>query len=346
MAGTAVLAVYMLLTFASAQIDAADFASLAATYIGTSFALWGAVGTLWMMGKLYRERPRGGQAGASPLIVLANAASERWQQDRFISWLWPPVLFALLMATFNAFKQMVLPLAGYGFDPVAARLDRALFLGTDPWRITHAIFSSPGATLLLDHAYHGWFAPMSLGVMVCAWMPAATFRFRTQYLLSYMSVWIVLGSVLALLMPSAGPCFYTRLVGPAPGFDALMAGLAHDQLVNGGQFGSLAIQQMLFDDRALHHLVIGGGISAMPSVHNALAVLFALAAFRLNKWAGVLFGAYAFVIWIASIHLGWHYAVDGLVAAVLTFAIWVVCGRVARLIDRGVPIKEARPALA
>ena len=51
-----------------------------------------------------------------------------------VSLFWPPLLFATLMASFNAFKQMVLPVAGFRYDPLFAQLDRLLFLGNDPWR--------------------------------------------------------------------------------------------------------------------------------------------------------------------------------------------------------------------
>ena len=72
----------------------------------------------------------------------------------------------------------------------------------------------------------------------------------------------------------------------------------------------------------------------MPSVHNALAVLFALAAFRLNRTAGWALAAYAGLIWLGSVHLGWHYAVDGLVAAALTAGLWRVAGRIADRLER------------
>src|SRR3546814_11813845 len=71
-----------------------------------------------------------------------------------------------------------------------SEIDRALFLGHDPWRVTHAIFS-PMATYAIDRAYHGWFAPMSLGVLLCAFGARRSYRLRTQYLLSYIAVWVV-----------------------------------------------------------------------------------------------------------------------------------------------------------
>ena len=92
-------------------------------------------------------------------------------------------------------------------------------------------------------------------------------------------------------------------------------------------------------------LAIGRGISAMPSVHIALAVQFACAAFAIRRWFGILLTVYAVVIWIASIHLGWHYAVDGLVAAAIVVPSWVLCGIWARRLHaRPAPSPEVRVA--
>ena len=50
--------------------------------------------------------------------------------------------------------------------------------------------------------------------------------------------------------------------------------------------------------------------------------------------------AYALVIWIGSIHLGWHYAVDGLVSIALTIVIWKLMGKLADRLER--PVFAAR----
>jgi TRAP-type C4-dicarboxylate transport system permease small subunit len=64
----------------------------------------------------------------------------------------------------------------------------------------------------------------------------------------------------------------------------------------------------------------------MPSLHVALAVLYPLVGFRVNRWLGVAFVLYAFLILLGSIHLGWHYAIDGYVSAIAVIAIWKLVG--------------------
>jgi hypothetical protein len=322
----------MILVLLTGRVDLGQFASLFIFYLKTSFWLWLFLGLIWLFIHLVRNRPVNGQ-GPSAFSVMASVARSRWEQDRCISALWPPLLFASLLTSFNAFKQMVLPIAGYGFDPALVELDRAIFFGIDPWRVTHAIFSSPAATLVIDRAYHGWFVPMSLGLILCAWLPASRFKLRTQYCLTYIGVWIGIGSILAFAFPSAGPCFYGDLVGPSP-FNGLMGTLSDAQQASGFHLDALRNQGVLLRGSTAGNLHVGGGISAMPSVHIALAVLFALGAFGLNRTAGYILAAYAVLIWIGSIHLGWHYAADGLVSGALVIPMWWAAGRVADAFDR------------
>jgi membrane-associated phospholipid phosphatase len=75
--------------------------------------------------------------------------------------------------------------------------------------------------------------------------------------------------------------------------------------------------------------VPGFGISAMPSVHVAMATLFAIGGFVMHRWIGWLMTAYAILIWIGSIYLGWHYATDGIVGASMTIGLWKLSGKLA-----------------
>jgi hypothetical protein len=341
--GVAVVAAYLLLVLASGRVDAVDLGRMLSRYLVASFALWIFVGFVLNSVRLGIAAIR---SGSEPFLpeFLRRVLRARWERDRCVSLLWPPLLFALLMASFNAYKQMVLPLAGFRFDPLFAAMDRALFFGQDPWRVSHALFPSDELTLMIDSAYHGWFVPMAVGLAVCAYLPASSYRLRTQYMLTYIGVWIGIGSILAFLLPAAGPCFYSHFVEPHQSFDHLRQRLLEAQAGVGTPLAALKNQAMLLKAFGSSSLETGAGISAMPSVHNGLAVLFALGALRLNRIVGCIFAAYAILIWIGSFHLGWHYAIDGLVAAVLTVALWKVSGRIADALDR--PQETAAPQAA
>lgn len=331
--GVAIVGIYLTLVLASGRVDAMDFGRMLTRYLIASFALWVFVGLVLNFVRLGVAAIRSGREPFLPQF-LRTVLNARWERDRCVSLLWPPLLFALLMASFNAYKQMVLPLAGFRFDPLFAAMDRALFFGQDPWRVSHALFASDELTLMIDSAYHGWFVPMAVGLAVCAYLPASSYRLRTQYMLTYIGVWIGIGSILAFLLPAAGPCYYSHFVEPNQSFDQLRQRLMEAQAEVGTPLAALKNQAMLLNAFGSSSLETGAGISAMPSVHNGLAVLFALGAFRLNRMVGSLFAAYAVLIWIGSFHLGWHYAVDGLAAAALTIGLWKVSGRIADALDR------------
>jgi hypothetical protein len=68
----------------------------------------------------------------------------------------------------------------------------------------------------------------------------------------------------------------------------------------------------------------------MPSLHNASAMLFALAGYQINRLWGRVLTVHAFFIFIGSIHLAWHYAVDSYVSWALTLVVWFALAPVAR----------------
>jgi hypothetical protein len=63
-------------------------------------------------------------------------------------------------------------------------------------------------------------------------------------------------------------------------------------------------------------------------MHVALATLFALVSWRTKRWLGIVMSIYALIILVGSVHLAWHYAVDGYFSIAGMIAIWCVVGRV------------------
>ncbi|PTS80729.1 hypothetical protein DBR17_10515 [Sphingomonas sp. HMWF008] len=248
--------------------------------------------------------------GTSPSITSLIRAflSERWRVDRGLS-LWQPMLtFIIMMTAFTFFKQSTLRGAGFGYGPWIAEADRALF-GTDPWRITHVVLASPWSTQALDLAYHAWFAPMTLGVAFCAFArPGSILAWR--YLATYCLLWILLGSFLAYVFPAAGPIYFASFQHETGRFVGLTQSLASEDAAlrahGAAGLSALRYQQQLLVNFKHGTIMLGGGISAMPSLHNALAVLFACAAGHVSRPLGWLMTGYAGIVWIGSIHLGWH----------------------------------------
>ncbi len=237
-----------------------------------------------------------------------------------------------MMTAFTFFKQTTLRDAGFGYGPWIAEADRALF-GTDPWRITHLVLASPWSTQALDLAYHAWFAPMTLGVAFCAFAkPGSVVAWR--YLATYCLLWIVLGSFLAYAFPAAGPIYFSSFQQETGRFAELTHMLASEDAAlrtyGAAGLSALDYQEQLLVNFKHGTIILGGGISAMPSLHNALAVLFACAAWHVSRPLGWLMTAYAGIVWIGSIHLGWHYALDGVVALVATLGLWKLSGVLVR----------------
>jgi membrane-associated phospholipid phosphatase len=64
------------------------------------------------------------------------------------------------------------------------------------------------------------------------------------------------------------------------------------------------------------------GISAFPSLHIAISVTCACLGFAFSRVIGVVLTVFAAGIFVGSVHLGWHYAVDGYAGAVVAWACW------------------------
>jgi membrane-associated phospholipid phosphatase len=84
---------------------------------------------------------------------------------------------------------------------------------------------------------------------------------------------------------------------------------------------SIQVQDMLWHSYATGHGEITG-ISAMPSLHVTVAVLLMLLGWRTNRWLGAAMSVFAGLVVIGSIHLAWHYAVDGIAGAGLAVFFW------------------------
>ena len=221
------------------------------------------------------------------------------------------VLLAALQIAVLTWTKVMLPIASpFWADGLLANADHALF-GVDPWALAWRFFgwSAP----LIDRAYVTW-APIKFATLLfvlCMPESAAKSRALVSYFVMMATV-----AISQYLLSSAGPVFYSQL-GLGPRFDAMpvepwvqttRAYLWHDYLKGGGS--------------------IGGGISAMPSLHVAAALWMALVWRSYQRHVGILAFAYFTVIAVGSVLLGWHYAVDAIAAVLIASAAWALAPRI------------------
>ena len=117
-----------------------------------------------------------------------------------------------------------------------------------------------------------------------------------RFLLGFALTWFMGTSVLGTVFASVNPCFYGKLL---PGVDPdapLMAWLGE---VNQSHtiFALTAMNELWKNYETGTGLI--NGISAMPSMHVG-----------------------------TSIHLGWHYAIDGYWGAVVVLVCWWLAGKI------------------
>lgn len=241
-----------------------------------------------------------------------------------VGFLLPAILIVLVTfpsAAFSYFKASIPAYVPFYADHFFVAADRLLFLGIDPWRVSHAIFGTWG-TIAIDRLYVLWF---TLFPLLAVWIGASRDRsFQFRGVMAVYFVLIVLGNALALALSSCGPIFYEYFFG-SDYYAPLMERLTEANETY--PITALRIAEWLTEmDRTN---AFGSGISAMPSVHCGFAVLtFLMVRERVQaRWARWIAGLYALVIWIGSFHLAWHYALDGIVSAMLVWLAWWALGK-------------------
>jgi hypothetical protein len=233
------------------------------------------------------------------------------------------LLFVPFLNVFVGFKRAIPEFQPFAWDAAFMQLDRLLHLGRDPWEILQPVLGYPLVTSALDFLYYIWFPVEVIVLLLMAWAPNR--EFRCQFLLTFFSLWIVLGTVMATAFSSAGPVYYGRVTGRVDPYVPLMEYLHHVDSVR--PLTALDVQAHLWSGYSSGAMHLIEGIAAMPSLHVALPVLYALAAWKLDRRLGILFAAYALLIFLGSVHLGWHYAVDGYVTLLIVPMVWWLWGK-------------------
>ncbi|MGH6932598.1 MAG: phosphatase PAP2 family protein [Dongiaceae bacterium] len=235
------------------------------------------------------------------------------------------LMMILLVQAFGSFKTMIPLIHPYQYwDVEFAAWDGLLHGGVQPWQLIQPVVGFPLVTWALNAVYYFLWFPLLLVMLLWQCFDMRRPIFRLQFLFTFVIAWILLGSLAATVFSSAGPCYYgavTRLNDP---FVPLLEYL--DRANESYPLLALTVQDKLWQFYTGRMFVQGAAISAMPSLHVAMAFLFALVGWRVNRCLGMFLGLFTVLIQVGSVHLGWHYAIDGYASIISIWAIWKIVG--------------------
>lgn len=244
-------------------------------------------------------------------------------------------LFTLSITAFTTLKFEIPQTVPFYADPWIADIDRAIH-GGQAWRLAHAYVPS-WMPVVIDILYsHLWFIEwFGIFFFVAFWKDRDA---RARYLWAFSLTLLIVGTLLATLLSSVGPILYDQIYGGTR-FAELVG-----TLKAGGNDSFLGYADYLLAAYRHRETAFGTGISAMPSVHVAMAVLNAWFLASLDRRLGVAGWLFAAAILFGSIYSGWHYAIDGYASAVVASAIWLVCAHFRREPAAGAVSVPAVPA--
>jgi hypothetical protein len=250
----------------------------------------------------------------SPTRFMLDMLRQRWLGAAPVI-----ILFFLGITAFTTFKIVIPEIVPFYADRMLAELDLGLH-GADPWIWTHSIVPEPVSAIIFIGYGYGWHVQwFGTLLFVAFWNNPAG---RLRYLWAFALTTMLCGTVLAMALSSTGPIFHDHFYG-GDRFAALQAALARNSYAAPVHIYANYLLTTYESGRP----ELGGGISAMPSMHVAFVTLnaFFLSGFG-RRWA-IAAWSFAALILFGSVYTGWHYAVDGYLSILVVSALWYLTGR-------------------
>lgn len=226
------------------------------------------------------------------------------------------ILLLFFTYNFNSYKSIIPFINPFQWDQALTSLDLALHGGIDPWQIMWPLLQSESFIRALDIAYFVWFLIVYFAVFTAIFGRGQT-QHRRALLIATVLAWGLGGNFLATIFSSAGPVFYENL-GLGTHFSALTQHL--DQIHAAKPLLAFQAADMIWQGYA--HGGDIAGISAFPSMHMASITLVTCFGFAYARWLGWVLAAFCGLIFVGSVGLAWHYAVDGYAGIAIAYLSW------------------------
>jgi hypothetical protein len=255
----------------------------------------------------YPSLPKGKVSLTAALIVIAVTALFRFLRYLFELWrageehpsdcireqvapaltaFWPTAAGVVILGAFlhsvSFLKSMIPAVIPFWADEAFAATDRAMFIDSQ------AIALALGPMLIVLGLFYSLWHAAHLGSIL--WVLHWRNGNKARHILSFMLTWSI-GMVFAYLFSSMGPIF-TGQYDPSVAPESVQRAAA-----------------FLWANYQANGALPGGGISAFPSMHVAIAAWLAIVLKdRGLAWLGI---AYLIGVPACSVILGWHYVIDG-----------------------------------
>jgi hypothetical protein len=223
---------------------------------------------------------------------------ENWRADKVS---YAIIVAGMILAGLDMYFYMIMKpelnlLLPFWADPYLANID-AWILGRDGWQL----FVNWNLDLMSWVYSPFWFFSVLFTFYWLLLKPPS--KTKSAAIVSYFATWSLFGTIAQALFSSGGPIFYQRL-GLGERFDAMPVPELERRIAD-----------YLWQNYSQHSLAPGAGISAMPSLHIATMawIVLSLAVYHSRLTAPA--AALSLYIYVGSVALGWHYAIDGLVGA-------------------------------
>ncbi|MGZ9096731.1 MAG: phosphatase PAP2 family protein [Micavibrio sp.] len=257
-------------------------------------------------------------------IIFTNWVTLVFDLRRYLPGLVLVALLTIFFSAFSSFKTLYPAIVPFYADPALDSFDRMLHFGKAPWEWLSPFFASDFAIIVADRIYHFWFF---VKFSMLFWMGFTFYKpaLRAQFFLTLILAWIINGSLLAMIFSSAGPCYFGAVY---PGLtDPFVPLMDHIRAVD----QTTPLHNIRYMDNLWNNMTGKGeglfsGISAFPSMHVSVAVVYMLAALQMGWIARIFMTGFFILTLLFSVALGWHYAIDGYFSIITTWMIWVLCG--------------------